>query len=67
MKENKRIIVMISIIVIFILALIGISYAAFTYVGKGDVINQITTAEISMDYKESDNVIILNKEMPKKD
>jgi len=66
-KENKRIIVMISIIVIFILALIGISYAAFTYVGKGDVINQITTAEISMDYKESDNVISLNKALPTTD
>ena len=46
----KKKIIMIAMLVVLILAVAGISYAAFTYTGIGGYENQITTGEISMSY-----------------
>jgi len=67
MKEKKKLVISISLIVVLILAIIGISYAAFTYIGRGEKVNQITTGTISMDYLESDNVISINNALPTTD
>ena len=68
MKKNKKqIIITISLIVALILAVIGVSYAAFSYVGRWEKVNQITTGTISMDYSESDNVISINNALPTTD
>jgi len=66
-KNKKQIIITISLIIILILAVIGVSYAAFSYVGRGEKVNQITTGTISMDYSESDNVISINNALPTTD
>ena len=49
-KEN---IVIIVILVIMILAIIGVSYAAFSFSQAGSVPNKITTGSITMTYEES--------------
>jgi len=67
MKNRKQMIVTVSLIIILIIAVIGVSYAAFTYVGRGEKINQITTGTISMEYTESDNVISINNALPTTD
>ena len=65
--NKKQMIVTISLIILLILTVIGISYAAFRYVGRGSKVNQITTGTISMDYLESDNVISINNVLPTTD
>ena len=65
--NKKQMIVTISLIILLILTVIGISYAAFIYVGRGEKINQITTGTISMEYTESDNVISINNALPTTD
>lgn len=68
LKEVKnKIIISISLIIAFILIMIGVSYAIFRFVGTGSKVNQITTASISMDYKESDSIINLNNALPTTD
>ena len=42
-----------------ILAIIGVSYAAFSFSKQGNIPNKITTGSITMTYEESDNTITL--------
>ena len=67
MKDKKKIVISISLVIVLLLAVIGISYAAFTYVGRGEKVNQITTGTISMDYQESDNIISITNALPTRD
>ena len=55
-KEN---IVIIVLLVVMILAIIGVSYAAFSFSKQGNIPNKITTGSITMTYEESDNTITL--------
>jgi len=66
-KEKKKIVITISLIIVLILAVIGVSYAAFSYVGRGEKVNQITTGTIGMDYQESDNIISITNALPTTD
>ena len=50
-----------------ILALIGVSYAAFRFTGVGQRENSITTGSITMSYTESSNTISLNGALPTTD
>ena len=63
-KEN---IVIIVILVIMILAIIGVSYAAFSFSQQGNVPNKITTGSITMTYEESENTITLGNALPTTD
>ena len=63
-KEN---IIIIVILVVMILAIIGVSYAAFNFQGLGQRENKITTGAISMTYTESDNTISLGNALPTTD
>ena len=67
LKENKeKIFMVVSIIVLFV-AVIGISYAAFSYTRVGENLNSITTGVISMSYEESSNIISIDKALPTTD
>ena len=67
MKNKKKDLVLILIVFILLIAIVGISYAAFNYVGTGQKLNTITTGAISMNYIESSNVIYMNNALPTTD
>ena len=58
---------MIVVLIVMILAIIGVSYAAFNYSGLGTKVNSITTGAIKMTYTEDDNVISMNGALPTTD
>ena len=63
-KEN---IIIIVVLVVMVLAIIGVSYAAFNFQGLGSKVNTITTGAITMSYEESDNTISLTGALPTTD
>ena len=67
MVKTKKEIVIIGLILLMIIALIGVSYAAFSYSGLGSKVNSITTGSITMTYTETDNTISLNGALPTTD
>ena len=67
MVKTKKEILVVGLILLMILALIGVSYAAYTYAGLGTKVNTITTGSITMSYEESDNTISLNGALPTTD
>ena len=66
MKKKENIVIII-LIVVMILAIIGVSYAAFSYSKTGTKLNSITTGLITMTYEETDNTISLNGALPTTD
>ena len=66
-KEHKRELVIVGLMLLLIIALIGVSYAAFSYSGLGTKVNTITTGSITMSYEETDNTISLNGALPTTD
>ena len=66
-KLKKENIVMIVLIVVMLLAIIGVSYAAFNYSKTGTKLNSITTGSITMSYTESDSIISIDKALPTRD
>ncbi len=67
MIKTRKEIVIIGLILLMILALIGVSYAAFRFTGEGQRVNTITTGSITMTYEESSNTISLNGALPTRD
>ena len=67
MKQKKETIMMIVGILILIVTIAGISYAAVSYTRTGEKVNSITTGVISMSYEESSNVIAVDKALPTTD
>ena len=67
MEKTKKEIVIIGLILLMIIALIGVSYAAFRFTGEGQKVNTITTGSITMTYTETDNTISLNGALPTTD
>ena len=63
-KEN---IVIIAILVVMLIAIIGVSWAAFNFSKAGNTPNKITTGSIIMTYTESDNTISLDNALPTTD
>ena len=66
-KEKIKNILTIGVTLVLLITVIGISYAAFNYVGTGQKLNTITTGAISMNYIESSNVISMNNSLPTTD
>ena len=66
MKKRENIIIIV-VLIIMVIAIIGVSYAAFSYGREGNVANTITTGSITMTYTESDNKISLNGALPTTD
>ncbi|MBD9098639.1 hypothetical protein EGP98_03425 [bacterium] len=67
MKQRKKEYISILAVLVLIITIIGISYAAFIYIGTGKTLNTITTGAISMSYEESSNVISMDKALPTTD
>ena len=65
MKREKLIII--ALILVMIVSIIGVSYAAYNYSEIGTKLNSITTGSITMSYTESDNVISIDKALPTRD
>ena len=66
-KEKIKNILTIGVTFVLLITVIGISYAAFNYVGTGQKLNTITTGAISMNYIESSNIISMNNALPTTD
>ena len=67
MKNKKKDFILILIAFVLLIAIVGISYAAFNYTGTGQKLNTITTGTITMEYVESTNVISMNNALPTTD
>ena len=67
MTNTKKEIIIIGLMLLLVIALIGVSYAAFRFMGEGTKLNTITTGSITMSYTESDNTIILTGALPTTD
>ena len=66
MKKKENIIIIV-VLVVMILAIVGVSYAAFSYSKTGSKVNSITTGSITMTYEETDNTISLSGALPTTD
>ena len=66
MKKKENIIIIV-VLVVMILAIVGVSYAAFSYGRTGSKVNSITTGSITMTYEETDNTISLTGALPTTD
>ena len=69
MKDNNSKQVLLSVlgVAILVVAVVGVSFAAFTFSQTGNVENTITTGTISMSYSEPENGITLTNAMPMND
>ena len=67
MTKTRKEILIIGLILLLVIVLIGVSYAAFRFTGVGQRENSITTGSITMSYTESSNTISLNGALPTTD
>lgn len=67
MTDKKKMALSILGVLILVVAIIGVSYAAFSYSRAGEKINTITTGAISMRYTESSNAISVTNALPTTD
>ena len=63
-KEKIKNGLTIGALIIMLVMVIGISYAAFQFKGPGSKLNTITTGAVSMSYEESENSINLVNALP---
>ena len=66
MKKKENIIIIV-VLVVMVIAIVGVSYAAFSYSKTGEKVNSITTGSITMTYEETDNTISLSGALPTTD
>lgn len=70
MKEDnnsKQVLLSVLGVAILVVAVVGVSFAAFTFSQTGVKTNTITTGTISMSYSEPENGITLTNAMPMED
>ena len=67
MNNKKQLILSIGLVLVLVLMIVGISYAAFQFAGPGSKVNSITTGAITMKYTESTNVINMTGALPTTD
>ena len=67
MNNKKQLLLTIGLVLILVLMIVGISYAAFKFVGEGKKPNTITTGAITMEYTESTNTISMTGALPTTD
>ena len=67
MNNKKQLLLSIGLVLILVLMIVGISYAAFKFTGLGKKENTITTGAITMKYTESTNTISMNNALPTTD
>ncbi len=67
MDKKRQLLLTIGLVLVLVLMIVGISYAAFKFTGAGKKENSITTGVITMKYTESSNTISMNKALPTTD
>ena len=67
MDKKKQLLLSIGLVLILVLMIVGISYAAFKFVGLGNQPNTITTGAITTEYTESTNTISMTGALPTTD
>ena len=67
MNNKKQLLLSIGLTLVLVLMIVGISYAAFKFVGLGQKENTITTGAITMEYTESTNTISMTGALPTTD
>ena len=67
MNNKRQLLLSIGLVLILVLMIVGISYAAFKFVGLGQKPNTITTGAITMEYEESTNTISMTGALPTTD
>ncbi len=69
MKDNnsKQILLSVLGVAILVVAVVGVSFAAFSYSKTGTKVNTITTGTITMNYVEAENAINLTNALPMTD
>ncbi len=67
MDKKKQLILSIGLVLILVIMIVGISYAAFKFTGIGQKENTITTGAITMEYTESTNTISMTGALPTTD
>ena len=67
MNNKKQLLLSIGLVLILVLMIVGISYAAFQFTGLGKKENTITTGAITMKYTETTNVINMTGALPTTD
>ena len=69
MKDNNSKQVLLSVlgVAILVVAVVGVSFAAFSYTDSGTQVNTITTGSITMSYSEDTNGISLKDALPMTD
>ena len=67
MDKKKQLLLSIGLVLILVLMIVGISYAAFKFAGLGTKPNTITTGAITMEYEESTNTISMTGALPTTD
>ncbi len=66
-NSSKQVLLSVIAIAVLIVAVVGVSFAAFTFVGEGTRENTISTGTISMTYNEEDAGISITNAMPMTD
>ena len=67
MDKKKQLLLSIGLVLVLVLMIVGISYAAFKFTGLGNKPNTITTGAITMEYTESTNKISMTGALPTTD
>ena len=67
MKDKKKLTITLVLTLLLVIAIVGISYAAFTYAGIGKRENTITTGVLTMTYIEDTNTISMSNALPTTD
>ncbi len=70
MKDNnnsKQVLLSVLGVAILVVAVVGVSFAAFSYSKTGEKVNTITTGTITMSYSEDTNGINLSDALPMSD
>ena len=67
MDKKRQLLLSIGLVLILVLMIVGISYAAFKFTGLGQRENTITTGAITMEYTESTNTISMTGALPTTD
>ncbi|MDD6419737.1 MAG: BspA family leucine-rich repeat surface protein [Clostridium sp.] len=67
MDKKKQLLLSIGLVLVLVLMIVGISYAAFKFTGLGNQPNTITTGAITMEYTESTNTISMTGALPTTD
>ena len=66
-NSSKQILLSVLGVAILVVAVVGISFAAFTYARPGEKTNTISTGTITMNYSEDTNGIKLENALPMTD